>query len=70
MGSREEPDRNFTENGSGIPEVVAPVPPLILYNIALVRFHLVQQRGIYPNATNDHIQTLSIEWGLRISRCT
>ena len=37
MGSREEPLQDYTENGLGIPEAVGPVPPLIFYNITLVR---------------------------------
>ena len=42
MGSREEPGPNYTEDSSGIPEVVGPVPPLILYNTTFVRWHFTQ----------------------------
>ena len=47
MGSK-EPGRDFTENDSGIPEVVGQVPPFILYDTTLVLRHFtwIQQGGI------------------------
>ena len=37
-------EKNYTEGSSGIPEAMGPVPPLILYNTAFVRWHFTQIR--------------------------
>ena len=42
MGSREEPGPNYAEDGSGVPEVVGPVPPLIPHNSTLIRRRFTQ----------------------------
>ena len=54
MGSREEPGP--TEVGSGISEVVGPVPPLILYNTTFVHsLHSDSTWRYYLNATNEYL---------------
>ena len=56
MGSREEPGRDFTENGLGIPELVGLVPTLILYYRACSLILYLDSTGrYYPTVTKDHL---------------
>ena len=63
-------EKNYTEDSSGIPEAMGPVPPLFstiprLFADTSLRFDM----KVYLNNTNERLQTLSAEWNLRISSC-
>ena len=47
MGSRDAPGRKYTESGSGFPELVGPVPPLIPCHARLLTFAFeIQHEGV------------------------
>ena len=58
MGSREEPGPNYAQNGSGIPEVVGPIPPLFstiprLFADTSLRFNMEVLSKRYKRTSAD-----------------
>ena len=52
-----EPGPHYTEDDSGVPEVVGLVPPFTHHDTQI-------QYGGITNAAREHLQTLPIEWNL------
>ena len=62
MGTRDAPSREYTESGSGSPEVVEPVPLPILYHARSLTLNFRDSTwGYYPTVTDKHLALKLVE---------